>query len=250
MILSISLLTGCGSAIPEMSEGEMGVVTQYAADFLLDTNEDASRLVDTEEVTAQVRAEAIHKAEVAAKIKANQEARERAGEEEEETDEDVPVNDAKVVNGDGSQAQEIRYEASDLSSILGLNGIDVSYIGAEMSDRYADETEEEFAPEITATSGTTLLITRFQLTNMTEAEVDADVFSTNATFRLRANESTGGSTLLTMLLSDLSTMEKIFAPGESAEYVLISQIDAATAQIDTLTLTVSCNGETYTVQLQ
>ncbi len=249
LILSASVMSGCGNVIPEMADDEYGMVTQYATDFLLDGNEESTRLVDTEAVTALVRAQAVHDAEVQAKIAANKAARENAVEETEESD--VPVNDATYVNGSESTQNQPVYTVEDLSTILGLDGIVVSYIGAEMTDSYADESEDaEFAPEITATSGTTLLVAKFALTNVTDTDIEADVFSTNASFSLRANGTTGGNTLLTMLLSDFSTMDQMIAAGDSDTYVLISQIDAATGSIDSVTLTVRYQGEAYEIQLQ
>lgn len=251
LAMSVSLLTGCGNAIPDMTAQQEEVITQYAADILVQSKSGNTRLIDTAAETARRQEIAKKAAAVQAKIEAAKKEKEAAKESAQAKLDQTPVTNATGVTETAAAAETLS-SVGDLSAFLSLNGLTVAYQGCELASSYTDQSEEDqqWSPSIDATAGKQLLIVKLAVSNPTTADVMADVVSQNPVFRLVANEQDGGTTLMTMLLSDFSLLQENIPAGATENYVLITQVSSDTKEINSLKLYAEKGSAAITVGLQ
>ena len=241
------MLVGCGNAVPDLTEDQSDEVAQAAVDLLLSTKDTNTRLVDTEE-EGRIRAEKHRKErEIAEKIKQNKEAlkNQKSNEENEENGE---------AEGETQQEEVAPVETlssiSELAPFLGLDELTIQSDGYTLTESYMDEAEDgEWAPYIDATSGNKLFVVHLIVQNPTDHDVAADVASMNTSFRLMADGKYGGSSLLTMLLSDFSIMKDTIPAGASKNYVLITQVPGSLESVSTIKLVVQKDDNTLQIGL-
>ncbi len=244
VITAACFLTGCGNAIPELTEEEVGMISTYAADMVLPYSDySASRLVDTEKEAK--RREEIEKkaAEVQAAIDAQKQAEAEAREEAEDK-----LNETEVIDGEsgGNSAGSV----GDIAGFLGLEGIQIEYAGYEIASSYPNEETDEWQPAIDATTGKSLLIVKLNAVNNGGAPVMMDVLSGKSQFAINGDEGIGGPALTTMLLNDFAYAKEEIGAGESVQYVLITQVDENITTTETLSLYMKQDGKNMTVKLQ
>ena len=239
-------LTGCGNTVPELTEEQSDEVAQAAVDLLLSTKETNTRLVDTEE-EGRLRAERHRKErEIAEKIQANKDALKNGGSDSEE--ENTPEGD----EGQAVEATPVETLASvgELAPFLGLDELNIISDGYTLTDSYMDDVDGgDWAPYIDATKGNKLFVVHLIVENPTDHDVAADVASMNTSFRLMADGKYGGSSLLTMLLSDFSIMKDTIPAGQSKNYVLITQVPDSLESVSTIKLVVQKDGNTLQIGL-
>ncbi len=238
---------GCGNEIPDMDIDQENKLTQFATDILLPKTR--SRLVDTEK-EGILRAEKARKnAEIQAKIKQMKSADVSTQEE---------GNDASVENlaGDSpSTQQEVIYSVSDVPSILGLDGFEMTYNGFEIVDQYVDQIGDssDWMPTVEASKGYHLVVVKLGLTNRTEGELTANLAAQPYSYRIstitNGNKKVGAS-LMTLLLSDFTILKETFGPGQYGEYVVITQVPDSVTSAESVSLVIKKDGESYHVLLQ
>lgn len=245
-----TMLSGCGNTIPELSEEETQQVSEYASAILLSYDTDyQSRLLDEDEI-AEAEAEEARKkaAEEAAKKAAEEEA---AAEAEKQAAEDAE-----------SGAGEVTAQAKPIAEFLGLEGVEITYQGFELTDFYpaqaevsTEGTEAEANLDaffsMNAAQGDKLVILKFQVSNLSAEDKTVDLLSQNVRFRLSYNGAAKENALTTMLTDDLSTMNAVVAAGSSTEAVLVTEMPTEQAQeISSIALSIKYNEETETLSLQ
>lgn len=230
-------LTGCKSAIPEMSEEEMNLVTEYAAGLLLkyDTNYqpmllDDEKLAAEEEAQRKVLEEAERRAALEAE-KAEKKAKEQSERENGESD--------------NSEAQEeIPAAPVDIAQFLELDQVSVSCNGIEFKDTYPESGDELFFA-INASQGCKLVIVHLTLTNTGSGDSNIDIFDKEARFKLSINGGEYHNIMTTMLENDFSVYAGTLAPGQAVDVVLIADIkEEECGQVNEANLSIKYNGET------
>lgn len=228
IVLALALsLMGCGNTIPEMTEEQSAMISEYAAGLLLSNMKSGqSKLVDDETL-------AILEAEAAEKAKLEQEkAAAAAAKKEKETASDK----------DGEKEQNAPLAVIDIADFLGLKGMTIKYLGFEVTDSYT-EGEDELALAMDAIAGHKLVVVKFQLTNNEPEDCQCDVLSKNVYFKLDYGNGYK-STLMTMLHSDLSLLDRTIPAGQSTEVVLLLQVKEEEANnITKLSMRMSYNGQ-------
>lgn len=229
------MLTGCGNAIPELTEEEASLIATYAADVVLGSSrESSSRLIDT-------KAEAARLEELSEKVEQLKEKKALEEEEEEQKGEAASA---------GATAAAAIQQVADIADFIGLDAFQVSYEGYEIEKSYAADDAEEWEPTFDATSGDNLLVVKLKVTNITDTQAVADVLSKNIMFYISADDNIGGMAYVTMLLNDFSTAEDEIGAGESKQYVLITQIDENITEVNSLSLRMKKGEERANILLQ
>lgn len=229
------LLTGCGNAIPELTEEEASLIATYAADVTLShSRESASRLIDTEAETARLE-------ELSKKIEKMQE--EKALEEEEEA---KATEYSSSAGGAGENLQRVE----NIADFIGLDGFQVSYDGYEIKKSYAADETEEWEPTFDATAGQNLLIVKLKVTNISGAPAVADVLSKDMMFSIEADGGISSMAFVTMLLNDFAFAQDEINAGEGKQYVLITQIDESITEVSSISLHMKKGDENLIVALQ
>ncbi|MCM1145781.1 MAG: hypothetical protein NC318_12715 [Blautia sp.] len=232
------ILTGCGNTMPELTEEENDIITEYAVGLLLKYDKNYnSRLIDLaayEEEQDVIRANA-----EAAKEQAELE--EAAKEAEEESE----IADTEIVNA-GEET-----EASTIEEFYGIDGFSFQYMGYDLKTEYpenaGDEAEAFFAME--ATPGMQLVILKFMAINQTGAATELNMLNYNTKLRVTLNGETSKAVLSTMLLNDIQNYKGTLDVGGSTELVAVAEVPEGT-YIENVSLVLRNDSDSATIPLQ
>lgn len=135
-----------------------------------------------------------------------------------------------------------------LSDAIGIVGVSFSYQGYDISTSY--ETTDVAIPD--AGEGYSYLILHIQVTNTTEQAVLVDLINQPITYKITINDETTVDGLTTLSMADLSTYyNKSLGEQETVDTDLLFQVSTADLEnISSLTLQVSKDGQTNTINLQ
>ena len=223
------MLSGCASAIPELTADEQNMVTQYMADLLLkyDANYQDS-LLEEEELAIALEEQ---------RAKEEQELLEQEKIEESKPDEietDVTPSYAAV---------------DSMADASNLTGVEFDYLGYDIVSQYPDAAEGELVFAMTPTEGNELLIIRFQLSNVSGSDFEIDMIQTGTSYAVKINHGSYAPALTTLIENDLSTIGTVLPVESGKEVVLISEVPAGT-QIDSMILYVRAQDGNLEIQLQ
>lgn len=218
-------LMGCGSAIPDMTEEETHIISEYAANLLLkyDKNYEV-KVVDTtayhEELKRQE--EAARKAEEAA-------AKEAAKQEEE----------AAEKNGGGSSGGAEIQTVSSIEEFYGLSGVQIQYGGFGVYESYPEQTEgEDLFFALGSTYGKKLLVLFFDVTNISGAETEVNLFDLNPKIKISVNGGAYQNPLFTMLPDELTAYKGMLGADETVRTVIVTEIPESESEaVSTIALT-------------
>ena len=232
------MMTGCGNAIPDLTDEQLQEVGEYTAMLLLshDVNY-KSRLVDVETLVTEEP-----EAPEATPVPEETPAPENAGMD---PTEDTPVVD--MTDGQGGEEQS----SVRLEEALGLpEQLLLTFTGYEITDSYPkdDSVEEYFT--VDAGDGNKLLILNFTLQNQGEGTEIADIGEQKPLIRVSVNGISVNS-LATFLSNDLTLYKEELNPGESREVVVLAEYEAMSLQ-DVVSVEINVkNGErNATIHLQ
>lgn len=236
----VCALTGCGRQMPELTEEQNEIITEYAVDLLLKYDANYSnRLIDLEayyeeQALLQARMEA-QAAEDAAKAAAA----EQAAKEAEESGEAVVDNTGEVPL------------VSSIEEFYGIDGISFRYTGYDLTYIYpeaaADEATAYFSMD--ATPGMELLVLKFLVTNVSGGQKDLNMLGYGMRTRINVGAEVSGNVLSTMLLNDLQTYNGTLGADESTELVAVIEVPEGTS-IDNVTMTLRNDTDSATINLQ
>lgn len=233
-IVLCCFLTGCGSTMPELTEEENDLITEYAVSLLLKYDKNStSRLIDLaayeeERSIIEDNAEAVKEAESL---------------EEEETDSPLTVDTEVVDLTDES-------EASTIEEFYGIDGFSFQYMGYDFETEYPEMADNEadafFAME--ATQGMQLMVLKFHVINQYGAELNMSSYNTK--MRVSINGESSKSVLFpTMLLNDIQAYKGVPEADGSTELVAIVEVPEGTS-VDTLSLILRNDSDNATITLQ
>ncbi|MDE7224587.1 MAG: hypothetical protein K2O34_12525, partial [Acetatifactor sp.] len=188
------MLTGCGNAIPDMTDEQLQAVGEYAAQLLLshDVNY-RSRLVDVETRVTETPA-------------ATEPPQENLPEEPPETEDTGmdPVEDTPVVDLTEGR-EEPEQNSIKLEEAMGLpEQMLLSYTGYEVLAQYPEEaTDEEYFTIYAEEEGNQLLVLHFTLLNQGEGTETINTINRNLLIEVSVN-GTSAHSLSTLLENDLT----------------------------------------------
>ncbi len=239
--LGILLLTGtitsCGNAIPVMNEEQQELVIEYAVSEVLKHDKNyENKLMDLADV------QEMEEAAAKALLEATPEPVLEPTPDPATLDED-PFNDKQV---DADDIVIVENTFTSIESILNLEDVQFTYTGYETVDTYPNETGElVFA--MNATEGNSLLVVKFVAENISASDVDLDIGSIGARFKIEVNGESKNA-LTNMLLNDLAYYKGVITAGESTELVLVSEVPKSEV-VSSLNLIVKNVDDTATISL-
>lgn len=220
-------LTGCTNQIPEMTEAENALVTEYAAGLLLKYHADYNgKLVDTSVPPEQ-------KPVI-----------------EEPIVEEVVVSDNSVAENEegtvSSNATEVIKPSLNIAQVLGVNDFDIVYRTFEVCDNYpsAESTPEELVFSMKAGQGNKLLVLKLDVVNTSAQENMIDTLSlTELDCKIILNDRKTQRAYVSMLENDFMAISRTFGVGESYEAAIITEMPETDAQeITSVKLELSLEG--------
>jgi len=240
VVLSSCLLmafTGCASAIPELSDDEQAMVTQYMADLLLKYDANYRESLLEQEELGQALEEQYAKEE-AARLEAEEQARLEQEKIEESKPDDIEV--------------DVTPSYASVDSMAGasnLDAVDFEYLGYELSSQYPDATQGELVFAMMPTEGNQLLVLKFNMANVSGSDYDLDMIQTGTSYAVKINEGSYAPALTTLLDNDLSTLGTSIPVESGIEVVIISEVPVGT-QIDNIILYVRAQNSNTEIKLQ
>ena len=239
-------VSGCGNAIPDMSEEQGAIVAEYAAGLLLKYDKNyTTRLVEEEAAASEPEEEAEEKTEE----------KEPFGQEAAEPEKDSVSENEIADEKDGISGVAA---VVNIGSFLELGAVSVDYQGYEVVDSYAEGNDTDIAFAMNASPGAKLVVTKFLLTNTGTEEAACDVLSKAACdelpdgvrFRIKYGLETKNA-LHTMLSDDLSAINTMIPAGESITAVLIIEVKEEEAEnVPEMSLVIGYRGNTVETKLQ
>lgn len=219
MIGSFSLMlciTGCGTAVIKLTDSEEALISEYAAELIMDYS-------------------GIHKHKIVKEL-VEQREEEMQKEEpfvEDEVEELMNSQDQismeenfEVVSGNHDFVVEESEYVPDMTieEFFNIPGVNIIYKGYELADSYPEDSEDEFYFSVDATSGTKLLVLKFDIANVTSEDLALDMLNYNMKFKIGVNDEAGKWALSTMLLNDLGSYVGTIPVGSYNEGVLLIEI--------------------------
>lgn len=230
---------GCGSYIPELSEEESALVSEYAAGLLLKYNSNSqSRLVDT----SIVPEEELELLNPSVEEETNQESESEANIPEESTSENV-IEETPIVEIEVA-------EVVDIATILGYSDLSIQYMDYSVQRSYPAEGDEDFFLAFDATEGNELVIFRFQLNNVSENQQTVNFLEKNLSTRIILNETETYRTLKTLLLDDFNSYIDEVEPLGIRTLVLLIEVPIEEVEfMESADLQIKIQGNTEKIPL-
>lgn len=245
LLLSIlGCLTGCGNAIPDMTEEETRMVEEYAAQLILkyDRNYQASVL------TEQQKAAEIAKLEQKAQIQKKIEEDKKKQQENAKAEEDKNASE----NGSGTDSQISEpLPDTDVDEFLELGPMNVEYSGYRVVKSYPEATEVNDWQGITRATGNNMLIVfEYIITNTGVEDSVLDMTKRDVRYGFKINDSLNKAPITTLLLNDFCNYRDTVLAGESKKAVLIVEVSPETAEnLQSVRMNLKYNGEKGSLKL-
>lgn len=208
--LTVALLTaGCGE-MPDLTQEETDLIAEYAAGILLKYDRDQiNRLVD---------------------IPIEEEVEEKAPEPEEAEEEQTePEDEENTAVVDVSQDEETEPTVSSIEQYYGVSNVMITYTGYEVTDSYPPSAEgEDLVFSMEASSGTQLLVLKFNAQNLSGEDQNLNLLGYGARFRVSVNGESSKGALATMLVNDMQTYNDVIPANSVVELVSIVEIPQGT----------------------
>lgn len=209
-IMAAALLTGCGSTMPDLTQEETDLISEYAVGVLLKYDKyHSGRLVDT---TGYETAEDVAQTEEPEET-----------EQPEPEQEEVPVDETEVV--DVSQDEATPVISATIEEYYDLQDFTFQYTGYELVQNYppdADENNVFFSMD--ATEGMQLMVLKFTAFNTSSSDQTLNMLERGARFRVSVNGESSKGALATMLLNDMQTYNDLVSAGSMVELVSIVEV--------------------------
>lgn len=221
--LTAMLISGCGETMPDLSNEQINLVGEYAANVLLKyDSHHRGRLMSEEEIEKEMARRAawevkIPSAEDPETSKKPSETS-KPSEPGQEAGEKPPVEYGKL---------EDFYDFTD--------EVGIEYTGYDVCTSYLEGLDDT-SLALDAAPGKKILVLKFLLKNNSDALQQIDMLRRNDSYRVTVNGDFSRTPLPTLFLdNDLSTFQGALMPGASQETVLLIEIDQGT-QISSLTI--------------
>lgn len=215
-IMTVALLmAGCG-AMPNLTQGETELISEYAVGVLLKYDRaHGRRLIDTSGY----------------ELLSEEAAPEEPVEEQEEPVEEEQVSEIEepVVVDVSQDEEDTQPIASSVEQYYGIPNIMITYQGCEIADSYppAGEGETLFF-SMDATPGKKLLVLRFNAQNLSVEDQTLNMLGYGATFRVSVNGEPSKGALATMLVNDMQTYNSVIPANSSVDLVSIVEVPQGT----------------------
>lgn len=249
MVLIASLFGACGVELPDLTEEQNALMTEYAANLIVKHSPEVKRsLLNEEELEAQLKIEADNRAKEE-KRKQLAEEYKMALENSAEVSPEMDEVDAESDSGSDESTSGPITTIPNLGEFFGLNEFMVTYRDYQLTQSYPDGSEDYFFA-MDATDGKQLCVIRFSVENISTGEADFNMLEKKGRFILTINGEIKTQVQSTLLLDDLAAYKGMIAPATAEDMVLIFEIDQSVSSIESMVLDVKCAEESGTIVLQ
>lgn len=225
------LMAGCGE-MPELTQEETDLISEYAVGMLLKYDKaNSRRLVDTSAYDVE-------------------EEEELPMEETPEEGEEPEVEEPAEVVDVSQDEEEAQPAVSSVEEYYGIPNVMISYTGYEMVDSYppSEEGADPFF-SMDASPGTQLLVLKFNAQNISGQDQQMNMLGYGSTFRVSVNGESSKGALATMLVNDMQTYDSVIPANTAVELVSIVEVPQGT-NVGSIEFILRGNGEDGSLMLQ
>lgn len=219
LVLSIFtfMMTGCENQIPEMTEEENALVTEYAAGLLLKYHANyEGKLVDT---SVPPETEPVVQEPVSEDVVSDN-----------SVEGEVASSEPTVSS---NTTEDVEKPSMSIAQVLGTDGFDIVYRAFEVCDYYPNEESapEELFFSMKAGTGNKLLVLKLDITNSSAQEMMFDTLGmTDLDCKIVINGNNTQRAYVSMIENDFMAISRSFGVGETYEAVIITEMPEAEAQ--------------------
>ena len=219
LALMMTLLTGCGTQLFELTAEEEELIIQSAAYYVAKYN-----IQQKDGVNGYPLPDSF----------------------EDESEEDSEGAEQGDEDGNGTGQTQSSSQMASLAELIGHEkNLKVAYEGSEVVGSY----QEGSAYLVEAAPGKTFYVMKFKLTNITDAEIKIDNASKSPIVKLVA-DGVKAKSEVTFLSNDFSTYQGTVEAGKSVELILLFEVFKEAAEgISAPTLEISIGKTTKTIKL-
>lgn len=225
-MLMVTMLVGCGPIpeLPEMTEQQEKLVTEYAAGLLIKYDNAYDGGLLTEEALAKAEAKEIEQREKAERQKQLAEEYVAKSEKAKQEKEEKKSKDKK----DKEEAKEepkgpVAIASDSVAEFMGLEEFKLEYTGYETVKSYPSDGGGVFS--VDAGNGKDLVVANFNLSNISGKAVEIDMFRSSTKFNLQLADGSIQQSCPTLLLDDFSVYKDNVDAGASSEVVLLFEVN-------------------------
>ena len=256
LAISSVLLTGCIDAMPDLTDEQTEMISEYSARLLLKYSSNYNyRLADDRVLADALLQESLMEAETeesseTAETEAN------AGETGSDTQ---PSGDGQgqadgQASSDGQTQPETQTgvevlltDEADIAQLLGIDGVAIKYQSFEICGSYPQDSS---GFSVTAAQGRKLLVVHFDIESATGDDAECNLFDRNLSIRVNVSDKSA-KVMSTLLPDDIASYIDTIHSGEVKEVVAVAEIaDMDDSDIETLTMHISSGSGSFDIQLR
>lgn len=197
------MLCGCGASVPDMTEAQKAVVTEYATNLLVKYSTVSNRsLLNDEELEAGIAKEEEERQRLL-KVKEMEELY-LSG----KADEKKPVDQEKSDNDNAEESQwdeTVSVPQLSVAQFFEESAFSIDYSSYILCQSYPEENGEEFFMAMDATQGKQLCVVKFDVANVSGTDQSLDMYAKKGRFSLQLGDGTVVKAQTTLLMDDLSS---------------------------------------------
>ncbi len=248
---SMLLLTGCIDSMPDLTDEQTEMISEYSARLLLKYSSTYNyRLADDRVLAEAVLQESLMEESQEESSSETPDTETVEGESAADTQgAEEGQEQSETQTGEPEQAgvEVLTTDEADIAQLLGIDGVAIKYQSFEICDAYPKDST---GFSVTAAQGKKLLIVHFDIESATNESAECDIFNHNLSIRMSVNDKSVKARN-TLLPDDISSYIDTLPAGEVREVVAVAEIDDMTdADIETFTMRISSSDGSFDIQLR
>lgn len=230
-VCAIFTLTGCSEKLVELAPSEENEIISYSAHTvtLYNIHQEKGYVHLSEEYLKTIK--------------------ETKSDESTNTPTNTPTNTSTDTPAkEGSNTGQIETEVANATQAIGISDLDVSYLGMELSNEFLGG---QGAYEVSPESGKKLLVLKFQLSNLSKEKLSVNILKQIEKFTVRINDTKTVSSMITILPTDMGTLETTLEVGGKQESYLFFQVSQQTQdELNAIEFIVKRGAKDYKVKIK
>ncbi len=233
------LFTGCGPELVELTAEERQQIVNYAAHVVSEFN------LRQEKGYIALSAEVLEALDGEDKEEDTKDEDTEKPDDESSQDKDDNASDDKEDNT-SDEKDDATEKNSTLTDALGIEGIEAKVKSYSVVQNYAESSFVNVNPG----EDNRLVVVTCVLTNDTEESIICNISDKELTFYIQITADKRVESMMTILSTDLTTMNEELQAGEEKEMVIIFQIPAKEADsLDSIKLIVKNESTNHTISM-
>lgn len=149
---------------------------------------------------------------------------------------------------EGSNDGQTETAVTNATQAMGITDLDVSYLGMELLNEFLGG---QGAYDVSPESGKKLLVLKFQLSNLSKENLSVNIPKQIEKFAVRINDTKTVSSMITILPTDMGTLETTLEVGGKQETYLFFQVSQQTQdEINAIEFIVKRGAKDYKVKVK